>query len=1562
MVSTSDSDHHATLTNTNNGAASATLALPATDLHQYDSANSLETASVQQPQKSQPENSTLASTSRDGRNVLSMDNNQTGNVASNNNIKLKLQISGAGQYEITVPNSDVYNITASNLDPAHGTLTRTVANGNTIFKIDVTYDGVMNIPILINTNSNYERKATPMPTVGTTERTINWSVNGEAQTPLTFYQTIKPEWDPQQPTRTNPNPNQVKGVQVRSNVTYTLNLNETPGVENETQGVEGDQGCPASRVNSAVNYGTVITIPVPAGFKLDEAATMTLNNFGDQTQIKQAGGAGTDITITVPKGSGNQGWQFEAGYQLVGQYDIDQPEHDLHVSTDQLITIVQRLADGTTKEATVPSFTDTIIGKNTDVPQGTFYLGANTAYGNKQIPKDNNEIVVNYFGLQNSTIYAYDVNNKLDIKLTFPDGLTVNKITVPVNATNLPGTTSYSYTMTLINGQTMTGEVAAGQSVGTDSSIQSITFTPNLWAIGAQTNSLPNNDIDSQNTTVSAFIAYGHVNQSYDNGSAVKTGDELTSTMQLTAGNLGGLVTATQKVYLPEDGVASETVYQWQNSQIRGVQGAGYISVYRGVQGASTTNQIFEPIFYYVLPGSTVPKSPLELVTPNTATVHPQVTEFAVEGRTIVKVDYTGTGYNFITTLDNNNNQVYLDNQADATKGIYPWDIYVISSKTPMTNPKYGETTANNFSTTPATNPFNPAWVENQTDNLYHLGGGNWTINQVSAVTSQVMVKGNENAGFGSTGMSNDKKSPEMQIGISIINGTDDVLNNANAYLSVPNTTNGSGFNFQLSDQPTLAQLPNSTVPNYTITYSTADHDIYSSEPDEEFVTAGQVTDWSKIKTIKISIPHIGGYDVLGRLILTGQDPTFAEDAGKSGAVKTTLYAPGFVTYTNAKHPVTIAIEGSSTITSRYSYVDDNGDAQTVNIPDRTYTYRDNTDHMLTKEQALAKLTAADKVLIPEGYILDGNVELLPPTVKSWQTDAPIGTPEFGGGVKYFYNNAVIQYQLVKQHTGAVQTKDVTRTVHYVDKTTGQPMPSSLVPTVQQKVTLTQYVVKDSSGNVIGYNTTGTWDGDTYTPSTEAYGQIKVDTTDVTASWMNPNNQKWALVNTPHLKQHGYSGPLSADGGTFNSSQVAEVIPTGATSDTAVTVYYSEDTVEVTPDRPQEPETTIPGYSEKFPAGVTENDLNKTITRTIHVYDSDGNLIDTLTQPVKYTRTATVNVVTKAVTYSDWTSTNDKWSGYIPTLTIGQSIRAITDYRGNAYDDVTTNTEGQLSGVNEVTIPASDTDQDSVTVNIRLEKTVSFTGYRDITYNTYDRDGQLISTVVDNSQTVSVTGHKYYDPVAGHVIYEFDPASGTYGSVNVPIKTGYYASAKTVPTATVTINSNNPQDSDLNASATVDYHPMGQVLQVDQDGNPIPGTTPVTYPNDPHDPTKAGEVKVPDAPDGWVTENPSDSDPFIPTDPGQDTEVPYKKVVPPDDDPRSGESIPSHGHENGPIANSQSMTNSHSGQAVAHNKVAQNKHLLPQTGNADNLAMMGLGAATLLSMFGLAGLDKKRGK
>ena len=58
------------------------------------------------------------------------------------------------------------------------------------------------------------------------------------------------------------------------------------------------------------------------------------------------------------------------------------------------------------------------------------------------------------------------------------------------------------------------------------------------------------------------------------------------------------------------------------------------------------------------------------------------------------------------------------------------------------------------------------------------------------------------------------------------------------------------------------------------------------------------------------------------------------------------------------------------------------------------------------------------------------------------------------------------------------------------------------------------------------------------------------------------------------------------------------------------------------------------------------------------------------------------------------------------------------------------------------------------------------------------------------------------------------------------------------------------------------------------------------------------------------------------------------------------------------VVNGQAVRN---GSAVAVNAQGQIAKRLPQTGNNDSLALAGLGAASLLGMFGLAGVNKKRG-
>ena len=103
--------------------------------------------------------------------------------------------------------------------------------------------------------------------------------------------------------------------------------------------------------------------------------------------------------------------------------------------------------------------------------------------------------------------------------------------------------------------------------------------------------------------------------------------------------------------------------------------------------------------------------------------------------------------------------------------------------------------------------------------------------------------------------------------------------------------------------------------------------------------------------------------------------------------------------------------------------------------------------------------------------------------------------------------------------------------------------------------------------------------------------------------------------------------------------------------DQEFTVTLKERVVPVTPDQPKTPGTPVdPTNPEgpKYPAGLEEKDLNKTVTRKItYVYADRTPVLNedktpkVVTQEVKFTRTAKVNLVTKEVTYGDWSAAQD---------------------------------------------------------------------------------------------------------------------------------------------------------------------------------------------------------------------------------------------------------------------------------------------------------------------------------
>ncbi|KRL85346.1 YSIRK signal domain/LPXTG anchor domain surface protein [Ligilactobacillus apodemi] len=133
-------------------------------------------------------------------------------------------------------------------------------------------------------------------------------------------------------------------------------------------------------------------------------------------------------------------------------------------------------------------------------------------------------------------------------------------------------------------------------------------------------------------------------------------------------------------------------------------------------------------------------------------------------------------------------------------------------------------------------------------------------------------------------------------------------------------------------------------------------------------------------------------------------------------------------------------------------------------------------------------------------------------------------------------------------------------------------------------------------------------------------------------------------------------------------------------------------------------------------------------------------------------------------------------------------------------------------------------------------------------------------------QTATYTKSVTVDKVTGEIVSQTDwtPDKTTYDEVKTPVVPGYYADKATVPGKDVVPN---------DIVETVTYKPLGHIVPVDPDGNPIPGADTPIYNNDPTDPTKVvPNQPVPEIP-GYTPQVPT----VTPNDPGTDTKVVYVK-------------------------------------------------------------------------------------
>ena len=493
----------------------------------------------------------------------------------------------------------------------------------------------------------------------------------------------------------------------------------------------------------------------------------------------------------------------------------------------------------------------------------------------------------------------------------------------------------------------------------------------------------------------------------------------------------------------------------------------------------------------------------------------------------------------------------------------------------------------------------------------------------------------------------------------------------------------------------------------------------------------------------------------------------------------------------------------------------------------------------------------------------------------------------------------------------------------------------------------------DEKGNPIPGVSAITEEGDSDTPLTKE--------SDVKAKIKELENKGYELVSNTY-----------PEGGKFDKDKDTD-------QEFKVTLKAKE--VTVTPDQPKTPGTPVdPNNPDgpKYPAGLEEKDLNKTVTRTITYVYADGTPVlnedgtpKVVTQEAKFTREAKVNLVTGDVTYGDWTPAQDLAEvkspvvkGFladkatIPTVNVTADSKDTTEvvtYKpiGSWIPNIPgqpTNPIKYPNDPQDPTKPGQPTevlpyvpgftpeDKDGNPLKLVDPKDPS-KGYVVPNIPTDPSQDTVINYVANKAKLVV----KYVDENGKDLI----PSETTEGKVGDE----YATSGKVIPGHLLVRVEGEAKGKIGKDGSTVTYvyKPIGSWIPN------IPGqpTNPIKYPNDPQDPTKPGQPTevlpyvpgfTPEDKDGNPLKlvDPKDPSkgyvvPNIPTDPSQDTVINY---VP---NPKEVEKPAK------PVQPSKQETP----------KYVEGQKELPNTGTEANASLAALGLLGALGGFGLLARKKK---
>ena len=348
----------------------------------------------------------------------------------------------------------------------------------------------------------------------------------------------------------------------------------------------------------------------------------------------------------------------------------------------------------------------------------------------------------------------------------------------------------------------------------------------------------------------------------------------------------------------------------------------------------------------------------------------------------------------------------------------------------------------------------------------------------------------------------------------------------------------------------------------------------------------------------------------------------------------------------------------------------------------------------------------------------------------------------------------------------------------------------------------------------------------------------------------------------------------------LNSSNL-QVLPPDATADTKIILVSKKESLS----QGTSQTVTFIGAGEKTPATKVQNDFVFTGTKDMvsgvstwdvssHRYGSvpvpvvpgyiadksqAGQLEVTVATPnaeetVSYTPVGRIILVdeagnqivgTDAVPYTNALDPTKVESTTLPTLPTSYEIKS-----------------GQnILGLNSSNLQVLPPDATADTKIILVSKKESLSQGTSQTVTFIGAGEKTPATKVQNDFVF--TGTK--DMVSG--VSTWDMSSHTYGSVSVPVVSGYIANVGHAGSLQVTPEA-------PNAEELVTYKPLGKIIAVDTDGKEIQGVPTIQYQNDPENPTKAGKTLSP-----LISGYETDVLNITPSKPEEDTPVVYRKAI-----------------------------------------------------------------------------------